>query len=213
MVDERTTELLTPEAIQLIFKHEVSGGQKAYEARYLNPVWPEAQSGVTIGIGYDLGYTAMGTFKSEWAGRIPDRDIQELCVCINKKGLRAKALLPQVRHIRVPWAPARAVFIAYTLPRSYALTARVFPGLEDLPKNAQGALVSLVMNRGEDMTGARRVEMRAIRDLVPRKDLAGIAREIQKMKRLWVGKGVGGLLTRRDDEAALVESCIPKGAP
>jgi GH24 family phage-related lysozyme (muramidase) len=46
--------------------------------------------------------------------------------------------------------------------------------------------------------------MLAIRDLVARGDLAGIAAQIRSMKRLWEGKGLDGLLRRRDDEAALV---------
>jgi hypothetical protein len=50
--------------------------------------------------------------------------------------------------------------------------------------------------------------MRAIRDLVPQANLAGIAAELRSMQRLWVGKGVDGLLRRREAEAALVESCI-----
>jgi GH24 family phage-related lysozyme (muramidase) len=38
--------------------------------------------------------------------------------------------------------------------------------------------------------------------------LQQIADEIRSMKRLWEGKGLAGLLRRRDAEAALVESCI-----
>jgi GH24 family phage-related lysozyme (muramidase) len=49
--------------------------------------------------------------------------------------------------------------------------------------------------------------MRNIRDLVPKKDYKGIAKEFRKMKRIWQGKGLDGLLARRDAEASLVESC------
>jgi hypothetical protein len=34
-----------------------------------------------------------------------------------------------------------------------------------------------------------------------------IAGQIVAMKRLWVGKGLDGLLTRRDEEARIVKSC------
>ena len=34
-----------------------------------------------------------------------------------------------------------------------------------------------------------------------------IAKELRKMKRIWQGKGLDGLLTRREAEAKLVESC------
>lgn len=204
-------ELLTPEAIQLILDHEIAGGQKQYEAQYMHPVWPKAASGVTIGVGYDLGYTSPSTFKSDWGGRISAAALTALSVCLGKKGQRAKALLAQVRDVTVPWTAAKAVFLTRTVPDYYAKTAKVFPGLEKLPKNAQGALVSLVFNRGDSLEGQRRTEMRAIRELVPKRDLAGIAGELRKMKRLWIGKGVKGLLRRRDDEAALVERCITEG--
>ena len=60
------------------------------------------------------------------------------------------------------------------------------------------------------MSGDSRVEMRNIRVLVPKKDYKGIANEIRKMKRLWEGKGMDGLLKRREAEAKLVENCESK---
>jgi GH24 family phage-related lysozyme (muramidase) len=48
--------------------------------------------------------------------------------------------------------------------------------------------------------------MRAVRDAVAAGDLQEIATQIRAMKRLWVGKGVDGLLKRRDAEARLVET-------
>jgi hypothetical protein len=48
----------------------------------------------------------------------------------------------------------------------------------------QGGLVSLVFNRGTSMEGHRRREMRAIRDLVPKKDVKEIADQIRQMKRI-----------------------------
>ena len=56
------------------------------------------------------------------------------------------------------------------------------------------------------MSGDRRREMRAIARAVARGDVAEIARQIRAMKRLWVGKGLDGLLKRREGEAALVEA-------
>ncbi len=66
---------------------------------------------------------------------------------------------------------------------------------------------SIVYNRGSSMVGSSREEMRKIRDLVPLKDYQGIAQQIISMKRLWEGKGLDGLLKRRDAEAALVLTC------
>ena len=56
------------------------------------------------------------------------------------------------------------------------------------------------------MKGDSRKEMRNIRAHVPEKNYKKIAQEIQNMKRLWVGKDLDGLLTRRDAEASLIES-------
>ena len=58
------------------------------------------------------------------------------------------------------------------------------------------------------MSGDSRKEMKNIQDLVPKKDYAAIAKEIKNMKRLWIGKGMDGLLSRRDDEAALILSVV-----
>jgi GH24 family phage-related lysozyme (muramidase) len=58
-----------------------------------------------------------------------------------------------------------------------------------------------------DLKGSRRAEMARIRDLVPSKNYSAIAQEIRNMKRIWKGKGLDGLLRRRDKEASLVDSC------
>ena len=56
------------------------------------------------------------------------------------------------------------------------------------------------------MSGSRRKEMAAIKLLVLQEDYSGIANELRNMKRLWHGKGLDGLLKRRDDEADLIEN-------
>jgi GH24 family phage-related lysozyme (muramidase) len=58
------------------------------------------------------------------------------------------------------------------------------------------------------MAGDRRLEMRQVRLAVGQGDMRAVACAIRRMKRLWVGKGLDGLLHRRDDEAALVESAM-----
>ena len=46
--------------------------------------------------------------------------------------------------------------------------------------------------------------MAAIKDLVARQDYDGIAQQIQAMKRLWEGRGLDGVLKRRDHETRRV---------
>jgi GH24 family phage-related lysozyme (muramidase) len=90
------------------------------------------------------------------------------------------------------------------LPRFARLTRDTFAGVEKLPHDAQGALLSLVFNRGTSLTGARRTEMRAIRDELAtgRASLPNIADALEAMQRLW--PDARGLRDRRAREAALV---------
>jgi len=202
---------LTPAAVKLIIKWEVGGGQAYYDKLLVHPTWPGGASGVTIGVGYDLGYNKQAQFEADWGTRLPAADIARLRGCLGTTGAHAKGLVAGVKDISVSWAAAEAVFFARTVPRFYQTALTAFPGLDKLPGDAQGALVSLVFNRGGGMKDSKkhpgdRREMRAIRDLVPKGDLAGIARELRSMKRLWVGKGLDGLIARREDEAKLVEN-------
>ncbi|HYE96984.1 MAG TPA: hypothetical protein VD962_12320 [Rubricoccaceae bacterium] len=175
-----------------------------YKSRLVHPVWPGGASGVTIGIGYDLGFNTAAQIEKDWRGRVSDADLASLLTVAEKKGDVAKAALPGVRHVEVPFEPAKAVFYTATLPRYARLTRQAFPGVEALPADAQAALLSLVYNRGASLTGDARREMREIRDLVPQKNLAGIASKFRAMKRLWDPAKLPGLHKRRDDEAALV---------
>lgn len=202
---------LTPNAARLIINHEVGGGQAYYNQRLIHPVWPGEASGVTIGIGYDLGYNTQAEFEADWGTLLPRDDLARLRGCLGSKGRAASALLPGVRDISVPWSAAQTVFFAKSVPRFYRLALEAFPGMERLHGDAQGALVSLVFNRGTSMTDSKkkpgnRREMRAIRDLVPQGDLRGIAAQFRSMKRLWNPRS--GLIRRREDEAQLVESVI-----
>ena len=81
--------------------------------------------------------------------------------------------------------------------------------------DVQGALVSLVYNRGTRMADSPgtddRREMRAIRDLVAEGLVVGIPEQLRSMQRLWIGKGLDGLIRRREAEAQLVDSAIAAG--
>ena len=50
--------------------------------------------------------------------------------------------------------------------------------------------------------------MKALEPLIANADLDGIAQQILSMKRLWEGRGLDGLLRRREREAALVTGSI-----
>lgn len=91
------------------------------------------------------------------------------------------------------------------MPRFGHETEKAFPGAVDLHPHSQGALLSLVFNRGGSMKGDSRKEMRAIRDAIKNGEPGKVPQLIRDMKRLWVGKGLDGLLRRRDEEADLFD--------
>jgi GH24 family phage-related lysozyme (muramidase) len=178
-----------------------------YYSRFLkHPIWPGGASGITIGIGYDLGYCSASQMRTDWRGHILDDELAALEDACRLKGNDAKTKLEEqsIREVTVELAGARQVFYCASLPAYAAKCLAAYPGVEQLPADAQAAMLSLVYNRGTAKSGSRRKEMMAIEPLIAAGDLPGIADQITGMKRLWEGKGLDGLLTRRDQEAALV---------
>ncbi len=176
--------------------------------------WPGGDSGITIGRGDDLGYQSAAEYGEHWEAVLEHDVYVRLLDAIGLKGEHAHQIAHQFVGIVITREDADAVFLGKTLPQYITATARTFPGMDRLPVDAQGALVSLVYNRGSSMgeqgqpSWDQRREMRAIRDEVAKDqpDLDAIAAAIRSMKRLWVGKNENGLLTRRDAEAALVQN-------
>jgi hypothetical protein len=199
---------LSDKAYKLILEYEVGGGSGYYNKYLKHPSYPGGESGVTIGIGYDMGYNAASQFATDWKNILDAGSYTRLALHLGKKSSIAKTAISSIKDIEIPWESAEVVFKNNTLPRFINETKKAFPGSENLHPDAFGALVSLVFNRGGSVSGSSRVEMLNIRNLIPSKDYEAIANEIKKMKRLWIGKGLDGLLTRRDDEASLVASCV-----
>jgi GH24 family phage-related lysozyme (muramidase) len=174
--------------------------------------WPGGASGITLGYGYDLGHVTASQFRADWAGCFSADHARRLARCIGCTGAAARHLATSVADIRCTAADSRRVLVAVSLPVYLARTRQAFPGFDVLPLDVQGALVSLVYNRGARMADSpgtdNRREMRAIRDLVARGLVVGIAEQLRSMKRLWEGKGLDGLIRRREAEAQLVESAI-----
>jgi hypothetical protein len=199
--------MISQKAIDLILKFEVSS--KAYYDRFLSkPTWPGLSSGVTIGIGYDLGYNSSLEFTSDWGKHLPQETLNKLSSGLGVRGVRASPVLASLRGILIPWEAAVSVFTESTLPRFIKTTLAVYPEAEKLHTDVLGALVSLVFNRGSSTEGSRRKEMFMLKEAVKCGDLALIETLIRKMKRLWVGSNFTGLLKRRDAEADLVKSHV-----
>ena len=141
--------------------------------------WPGGASGISIGIGYDLGYVTVDQFESDWGERLQAEVRTRLRDAVGLRAIRAKNRAPQFADIRIRRAPAEEVFVQKTIPLYTVRAGQAFPGFDALPPDAQGALVSLVYNRGasmvDDSPEDRRREMRAIRDAVAAGDLQEIA--------------------------------------
>ena len=204
--------IVSKRALDKILEHEVIS-EAAYTKKFQKPIYPGVDSGATIGIGYDLGFNTKTQIDADWRGKIADADLELLKTAAGVKGAAAEALVPNLKSVSVPFTAAREVFYVSTLPRYARDTRNVYPGVENLPADAQGALLSLVYNRGASLSGDRRREMKEIVALVAAKNLNGIAAQIVAMKRLWDKNKLGGLHRRRDDEAALVKNARPTYPP
>lgn len=198
--------LVSPAAVALIVRWEVSG-QAHYTRSLLHPAWPGGASGITWGIGYDGGYQTSRDIRAAWSAHAA---VDRLAGTAGIVGDRARGALASYRDIVTPYPLAYRVFADVSLP-AYRLAARTAFGskpFDALPPGAQGALVSLVYNRGASMTGSRNAEKRAIRDkCLPTADVRCIATQLRAMCRVWAGTPNGpGLCDRRADEAQLAES-------
>jgi len=192
---------------------EETGGLSYYNAITRYPHFPGLSSGVTIGVGYDLRYNSKANFQQLWGNYLSQKIIDELSKDIGKRGTKKRIKELRNLGIEIPFKSAWPVFIEETLPRFYNMTNSIYPSLAELPNMCRSTLVSLVYNRGSSLSGSRRIEMRAIRDILSdaakpnlnkqeRKEiLVGIEDQLISMQRLW---GMGsGVYKRRQSEANL----------
>ena len=206
--------MLSKKSLDLILEFEVGGGENYYNKFLKNPAWPEGQSGVTIGVGYDLGYVNKAEFSEDWKD-LPKEIFDRLYKVVGIKGYNAKNLIRGLKDITIPWELALKVFNNKTVTKFYNLTRETFPNFDNLPEDAKGGLVSLVFNRGNALEGDRRREMKLIRDgmklvsTFDQKALTFIANQIRNMKRIWIGGSIEkGMSRRRDAEAKLIEDSL-----
>lgn len=193
------------QAVAFIGKKEV-GSRELYDATGSRPTWPGGASGVTIGVGYDLGYQS--TFIDDWSDVLTAEQVAALALWLGKKGAAARPGPAALSGISIPWSAAWRVFIRKTLPQEVSNTRRTFARCEELPPLCLGMLVSLVYNRGTSMIDSKdspgnRKEMRDIRAAVAAGRFADVPAALRSMKRLW--PKLKGLRDRREHEALLFE--------
>ena len=204
---------ISPQATQFIIAAEVSS-QQVYTAKYQQPTWPQGQSGVTIGIGYDLGYVTPAYLKEDWQGYIPDATLATLTQACGLTGGAAEQMTEKLKsQVTIPWDPAYKEYMEQVQPMYVGGVEQVLPNTGLLNQDCLGALVSLAYNRGYQAFDIQRDpkdpedryrEMRAIKSDMQSKNFGDIPAQFRSMERLWVNiPSDAGLVTRREAEAAL----------
>lgn len=195
--------------LELLLKYEVGGGKDYYEKYLSKFTWPGGASGPTIGIGIDCAYYTENELADIF-NFLKKEEVEIIKAAVGKTSEKGREYTKKLRAagINVNWEKALEIFQKITWAKFTKLAEKTFPGLSDLCPDAYGAIVSLVFNRGTSLVGEKRLEMRNIKVLVPKKDYKKIAEELRHMKRIWKGKNLDGLIERREAEARLIESCI-----
>lgn len=176
-----------------------------FEGWAARPELPDLRySGVSWAYGYDAHQNSKATILDDWAP-LPGSQPARLAATQPFYGKSAVQPTRDVHDIVIPHVVGDDVFIRVDMARVFDQCRRAMPGFDDIRPNAQSALVSLVFNRGPGMSGANRLEMRAIRDFIPSRDYEAIALNLRKMVRVWVGTEIeAGMRRRRFAEAQLV---------
>jgi hypothetical protein len=191
------------DAINLIVTSEVSS-ESAYNKLYSYPTWPGGQSGVTVAIGYDCGYSTVDQIDQDWADKLPLEMVEALQEVAGITGSAASSHAHAlIGRVTVDWDAAMAVFHGRDMPKWEAIVTRSLPNTDKLSGDSFGALVSLTYNRGATFSalGSRYMEMRAVHQHMAAGTFNLIPDDIRAMARLW--PNALGLRLRRDHEAAL----------
>lgn len=201
---------------------EYVGDIRYYNSRLAKPTYPGGDSGVTVGIGYDLGYNTVAQIRKDWEGKVNGNVLSFLITCAGLKGKdAARKIKPETSVFKIPYDVAYSVFTNSTLPRFCIEAKESFPSIEKLNPLAQAVIVSVVFNRGNGLVDTstnaqkegRRKEMRNLVKAIDKVDYNVIANEIESMKRLWDGVPdfdgdvevkMQGLIDRRIAESKLI---------
>src|SRR6185295_12196550 len=89
-------------SLELIVGFEV-GSRQRYEKKFRRPTWPGGSSGVTIGIGYDLGMTPKAQITADWQRRLSDAELAAMLTVQGVTGAAAKRLAPSVSRVVIPF--------------------------------------------------------------------------------------------------------------
>src|SRR5688572_13391657 len=195
---------ITAAGMTFIAREEVSDGT-TYRRRFQRPCLPPPPSGITIGIGYDCRFVDRAQLEADWQDVLSPQAIDLLEPALGIPG--TPALCGECAAVTITLGDAMRVFASRSLPKYFEMTRRIYPAVADQSLNAaqRTALVSLVYNRGADLEGDRRREMRTIQTLLLDGQLADVPAQFESMTRLWQNVAPG-LVKRRRAEATLWQS-------
>lgn len=211
----------------LIAAWEQAGGDVKALRRVYNPLphWPDSKSGLTIGMGYDLNHQNDQLLKKEWGKVLSPQDLAKLSdytPTINAKGKQipkakkpSKAALVATKDVVIKYDDAVKVYEDKVLPRYQAMANDAFPGFASLDPYTQGALLSMVYNRGpaystkkgsKKARALRKKHFMEIREAVFKHDTKAIEAVLRAMKSEHTNRATKkGLHRRRDAEADLIK--------
>ena len=180
-------------------------GWAAYNRKYRKPIVPvpdTTESGVTFGLGFDCGQCTAAEIREAWGSILSKDWVDKLVKCAGKKKYDAVAMLDSLKGLEIPIEDALKVFYNTTIFKFAKETYRIYPDVVKVHPVEQSVFVGLVYNRGNDLTGDRRKEMKELVGAIKRDIDTEMASIIRHMQRLWAN--VKGLRIRRDAEADLI---------
>ncbi|MEX5380937.1 hypothetical protein [Acinetobacter towneri] len=180
-----------------------------YEAKPYHP--GDRSSGVTLGIGYDLGQQSKSQIYKDLSPFYSSEQIKRLLEAQGKSGSAAAALVPKLIDIRI--SKEKALHLATALKTRYAQQVlTIYPKTLELHPHCQGVLLSLVFNRGISLNDRKgqltRKHMRQIKEAFENNKVNTIPNIFRDMSKLWTKTGPSGnsgVGRRRREEAVIFE--------
>jgi hypothetical protein len=175
---------------------------------------PDDSSGITIGYGYDLGQQTASRVDAELKDLYTPEEIERLKGALGKKGQDARDYVHNVSSISI--SKDNALKLAVIMKKRYAQqVVDVYPKAINLHPDCQGVLLSLVVNRGNLLSGntpakaLKRLEMKQIKEDFDNDKPELIPSRLRSMKRLWENDpNTVGVATRREKEAVFFEEAL-----
>ena len=80
------------------------------EGMHYKPEVPGEKSGITIGIGYDLGYQTVDIFESDWGNYLTRSQVDRLRLVVGMTGDKARKRVTELSDIKFRRVDAEEVF-------------------------------------------------------------------------------------------------------